>query len=113
MSDTFTIEQLARNPGEEHYLAERGWFTNRTNEELQAVYDEFDSKFDSFLNQFITVLSQPVFSELSDPELRDALYVEAIRIAGWSYQAGYAVLALVHHDKETPVFISFGYREPT
>lgn len=105
------IEQLALNPGDENFLAETDWFTEPSDSDLQEVYAKFSEKFDEFLRQFTAVLGSPRFSERTDPELKDSVYPEAVRLAGWPHQSGYAVLAMVHHDKETPVFISFGHRE--
>lgn len=106
--DIETVLSSAEN--EEVFLAESAWFTDPAPEELDDAYAEFEERFEAILPAFVARLGEPDFTEESDPELRDEIYCEAMRLAGWRHNDGYRLLALGQHDQETPVFVSFGFR---
>jgi hypothetical protein len=110
MMNLTRIEDLVSNPGEEVFIADSGWFTDPSAEMIEEAWVLMERKFEDVLNIIISRLGKPVFTEISDPELRDTIYQEAMRIAGWRQGNGYAILVMGQHDKETPVFVSFGYR---
>ena len=104
------IEVMVRNPGEEVFISDSGWFSDPSAEAIKDAWLLMEQRFEEVLELATACLGKPVFTETTDPELRDAIYQEAMRIAGWKKGNRYAVLVLGQHDKETPVFVSFGYR---
>lgn len=101
---------LSSAENEEVFLAKSGLFTDPAPEDLEETYAEFEEKFEAILPAFVARLGRPDFTEESNPELRDAIYCEAMRLSGWKHNEGYRILAFGQHDKETPVFVSFGFR---
>jgi hypothetical protein len=97
--------------GEEVPLAQTDWFTDSATDELERAYVEFERKFEAFLPSFVARLGPPDITEKTAPELASEIYLEAVRLAAWKHSEGYWVLAFGQHDKETPVFVSFGFRE--
>jgi hypothetical protein len=95
----------------EVFLEETGWMTGGSPEELEQTYADFSGRFQRWLATLGGKLGPPFATRPSNPDLADDLYLEAFELAAWQYRAGYLVLACGQHDRETPVFVSFGYRE--
>jgi len=104
------IDELASNPGKEVFLAKSGWLEEADAEALEKTWASLGEQFDTFLAQFVARLGEPIITERSHKDLCNALYCEAMRLAAWRRNNGYSVLALAQHDRETPVFVPFGYR---
>lgn len=96
---------------DEVFLAETGWFSDASPEEIESAYAEYSAAFGGWLEKLSGRLGVPTFTRGSNPELAEALYCEAFELAAWPKDGGYQILACGQHDRETPVFISFGYRE--
>ncbi|MBI1891268.1 MAG: hypothetical protein HYS18_11510 [Burkholderiales bacterium] len=105
------IQALIQSPEQETFLEETDWLDIADESELEAIHTDFASRFDKWLTEFAARLGQPAFTKDSDKELAADLYLEAVKIAGWKRNNGYLVLAYGQHDRETPVFVSFDYRE--
>jgi hypothetical protein len=104
------IDVLIRHPQGEAFLRETDWVESLGPAELESLYDQFSREFEQFQAQFIARLGPPQFTE-STSDLARELYPEAQRLAAWPKGSGFLVLACGQHDHETPIFISFGYRE--
>lgn len=104
------IEALLRST-EEVFLEETDWVGDCPPEELERTYSDFSSRFRTWLVRISERLGQPPVTRDAAPELAAELYYEAFELAAWPKDGGYLVLACGQHDRETPVFISFGYRE--
>lgn len=110
MNVTVDLEKLIEAQREETVLSDSGWLENRSAEELETIYAKFAAEFDEWLGRLNQKLGAPDLSDKTHPELCESLYCEARRLAGWRRGPGYLVLAYGQHDRETPVFVSFGYR---
>ncbi len=97
--------------GSEVFLEETAWMTGVAPEELERAYSDFSTRFESWLARLRERLGEPHVTRSSDRELADNLYMEAFELAAWRHGSGYRVLACGQHDRDTPVFVSFGYRE--
>jgi hypothetical protein len=106
------IDALLAAPDAETFLEETGWLDNPSARELESLHLEFSLRFDRWLDQFASKLGSPDFTEQSAPEMARDLYFEASRLAAWRSGPGFLVLASGQHDKESPVFVSFGLRMP-
>ncbi len=96
---------------DEVFLAETGWFSDASPEEIESAYAEFSAAFAGWLEKLSGRLGPPTVTRSSNPELAEELYCEAFELAAWPKDGGYQILMWGQHDRETPVFISFGYRE--
>jgi hypothetical protein len=95
----------------EVFLEETEWLRDASPEDLESVYAQFSDHFYRWLATLVQKLGAPGVTRSSHPELASDLYCEAFELAAWPRGAGYLVLACGQHDRETPVFVSFGYRE--
>ena len=105
------VDALLRSTEPETFLHESKWLDEVGTDELDAIYEEFSGHFKTWLSRLSEKLGSPDFTKASDPDLADELYPEAIELAGWKRGPAYALLAYGQHDRETPVFLSFGDRE--
>lgn len=104
------IDAIIEFPGKEIFLYKSDWLESASSEELSAVKNQFNSHFEECLLQFKEKLGEPAFTEKTNPKLAQELYLEAMRMAAWEVEGGFLVLAFGQHDKETPMFVSFGLR---
>lgn len=105
------IDELLKAGDDEQFLKETGWLTDTPTNDLQKIYEEFRQEFRVWLGRLSDRLGQPDFTRTSDRELAEDIYPEAFELAGWKSDGGYRLLAATHHDRETPVLLSFGFRE--
>jgi hypothetical protein len=92
-------------------LEETGWMTDASLDELEQTYADFSDRFQRWLATLDKKLGPPFATRRSNPALAEDLYFEAFELAAWQHRSGYLVLACGQHDRDTPVFVSFGYRE--
>ena len=95
----------------EVFLEETDWLSEASPEELDRTYADFSSRFKSWLTAVSAKLGPPTATRDSHPELAEELYCEAFELAAWAHGPGYRVLACGQHDRDTPVFVSYSYRE--
>lgn len=105
------VDELLKSTETETVLHHTEWLYEVGADELEPIYEEFSGHFKTWLSRLSEKLGSPDFTTTSDPDLADELYPEAIELAGWKQGNGYALLAYGQHDRETPVFLSFGIRE--
>jgi hypothetical protein len=104
------IEALLSS-SEEVFLEETDWVGDCSPEELERKLADFSARFRTWLARFTDRLGPPPATREATPTLAEDLYYEAFELAAWPRGTGYLVLVCGQHDRETPVFISFGYRE--
>ncbi|KQO14036.1 hypothetical protein ASF11_14555 [Acidovorax sp. Leaf76] len=97
---------------EEVFLEETGWLDDCSPEELERTYTDFASRFRTWRARLAESLGPPSVTRERAPDLAEELYFEAFELAAWPKDHGYLVLACGQHDRESPIFVSFGYREP-
>ncbi|MBC5783797.1 hypothetical protein H8N03_12645 [Ramlibacter sp. USB13] len=107
--DVETLLDSARSS--EVFLEETGWMAGVAPEEIERAHSEFSAHFQKWLGTLSEKLGPPLFTRISDQQLAADLYLEATELAAWPHGSGYWVLARGQHDRDTPVFVSFGYRE--
>jgi hypothetical protein len=94
----------------ETFLEESAWLDISTSSEVERLYEQYGLHYDSYFGQLVVKLGVPTLTEVSDPERASEFYPEAFRLAVWRNDAGSYFLACGQHDRETPVFVSFGCR---
>jgi hypothetical protein len=97
--------------GSEVFLEETEWMEGVSARDLERAYSDYSARFERWLARLREKLGEPQVTRSSHPELADDLYPEAFEFAAWRHGSGYRVLACGQHDRDTPVFVSFGYRE--
>jgi hypothetical protein len=92
-------------------LGRSDWLMNVEPKKLKRIYEKYERKFEELVPVFTALLGKPDITEQSEPDLCSELFCEAMRLVAWRHGEGYLVLAFGQHDHETPVFVSFGFRE--
>jgi hypothetical protein len=105
------MDTILRSQSKEGILRTTAWLEDIGASELKKIYCEYEDEFDKLLAEFCVKLGAPTFTKESNPALADDTYCEAFRLASWTSGGNQLLLACVHHDRETPVFISFSRRD--
>jgi len=84
------------------------WLFDIDPDEADRMYASLDEMFRGLLGECIVELGQPLYTDTDGRDRVDAWYPEALRLASWRRGDGNLYLALVHQDKETPIFIELG-----
>jgi hypothetical protein len=92
-------------------LHETGWLDDVSPKELERLHAQFSQHFENELAKLSALLGSPSFTRESRPDLAEEIYCEASRLAAWRRNNGISLLAYGQHDRESPVFVSFGFRE--
>lgn len=103
-------EEIIQSRASETFLEKSGWLDIAPRCEVERLFEKFERNFDSYLGQIVAKLGAPAFTEATDPERSAEYYNEAVRLAVWPNGSGTNFLAFGQHDRETPVFVSFGFR---
>lgn len=107
------VAKLCSAHAGEEFLSESGWLSEVSEDERASAYRFQEAEYEKLLPLFTAELGLPDFIESSNPALKDRLYFEAMKLSAWKRGEEFAVLAYAQHDRETPVFVSFGYRVPS
>ncbi|QIL72399.1 hypothetical protein G7048_19780 [Diaphorobacter sp. HDW4B] len=102
-------ELLERDLSVELTLAQTGWLDGET--KLEPLYTQFGLLFEHWLTEITHRFGAPLFTEASEPVLAQDWYEEARQLAVWRRRDAYFLLAFVHHDKETPIYLAICERE--
>ena len=90
-------------------LAATPWLATTEAEPL-ALYASFSEQFSTVLFECSRILGPPREAAY---QAAPSWYPECIRFASWLAGANIVYLAVVHHDRETPVLLELGIVSPT
>ena len=86
-------------------LSQTGWRDDSTDEELQALYRDYDARYADALRELVMLLGEPQKRRPSDAAWFGSWYPEAFAAAAWSSNGKWICLAAEHADRETPVIL--------
>ncbi len=89
-------------------LAHTDWLYDTPPSALRQLYLEYGVLFDQALAAAIGVLGEPASLLPSESTASPVWYPEAIRLASWSRGEDTFYVALVHHDRESPITVEAG-----
>ena len=89
--------------GATHSLAESGWLSNVTPEQLRELYADYSRRFITARTELAAMLGETSHNLPSDRPWFAEWYPEAIEAATWRREGRILCLAVEHHDQETPV----------
>ena len=100
-----------RNPGAKLFvLRSSGWIPTETPpSELERLYADFGSEFDTAQSAITALLGPPTHSHSTHPEWLESWYPEAIRFAAWPAVDGLLTLGLEHQDREVPIVLCLSH----
>lgn len=89
-------------------LAQTDWLDHPPPSELRRLYREYGAHFELTVAAAIRIVGEPTSLLLSDDTDGPPGYEEAIRFASWPRGEDTFYVALVHHDRETPIMVEAG-----
>jgi hypothetical protein len=103
------LETVLNGPeGTRVTIDQTDWLGEVDLDEVESLYGSFDELLQGYLEFCMRELGHPIDTGTEDRDRVDDWYPEALRLASWPRADGYIFLALVHHDRETPIFIELG-----
>lgn len=111
MFQKMNIKEIKSNKPDEEFIDDSGWLDDIDPNKFNEVHQKMNILYKSELTKFVSILGQPDFNEVTNQKLAAQIYFEAINLSMWKHDDGFLYLAYGQHDKETPVFVSCGFRK--
>jgi hypothetical protein len=97
---------------DEHVIAETGWLDDADEATLADAHRRMTVIYEEHLKDFVAELGPPDIDKSSNRAVAEELHFEAGLLSGWRKGSGWLYLACIQHDRDTPVIVACGYREP-